>query len=221
MPLPLTCPNEQHSFLTNLLAQNFPAQNCSTRAHCMPHNTADSRPERLIFRGKGDGCDLAAVAPFRKKRRDESEAKNVVCGGLVEGVALLFLNFSFDFLHFLLYFAFFCFTRLDEELVAEKEKEGDGGVVRELAGEEEGGGIAQDNGQHGHECQCAYCACEHNSGAALHGQQRGDEEGLVANLADDYGTEGLEECVGHGTVSLAGGIPLNCTVCCLALHAAR
>ncbi len=80
-------------------------------------------------------------------------------------------------------------------LAPEKEKEGDCSVMRYLAGEEERGGVAEDDGEDGHEGEGADSAGEHDVGAALHGEQRSDEEGLVADFADEDGAEALQEGV--------------------------
>jgi hypothetical protein len=63
----LTCSDEQHGLLTDLLAQHFAAQHRSTSAQRVPDDAADGGAKRLVFGGKCDGGDLAAVAPFSEK----------------------------------------------------------------------------------------------------------------------------------------------------------
>ncbi len=86
-----------------------------------------------------------------------------------------------------------------------KEKEGNCSVVRNLAGEEEGCSISKDDRENSHECEGTNGAREHDVGAALHGEKRGDEERFVADFADDDGAETLQKRIRDRRVPEAAG----------------
>jgi hypothetical protein len=56
--------------------------------------------------------------------------------------------------------------------------------VGDFAGEKKGRSVAKDDRKDRHERQGAYGTSEHYMGAALHGQQRSNEECFVANFTD-------------------------------------
>jgi len=72
--------------------------------------------------------------------------------------------------------------------------------VGDLAREEEGGGIAENDGKNGHKCKGTNCTGEHHAWAALHGKERGDEERFVADFADDDSAEALQEGIHDGSI---------------------
>ena len=68
---PPTRADKENRFLADLLAQHFAAQNCSAGAEGVADDAADGGAEGLVLGGKGDGGDLAAVAPFRQELKGE------------------------------------------------------------------------------------------------------------------------------------------------------